>query len=121
MCVTHVALGAAASLISRSSAARSTPNGRCARPSPDGCRHSRASTDTARSKGSSNDHSLISLLALNGLRISEALGADIESMGMDRGHRILAIVHKGGKHVTIPAGPIFLGANGQGTHGPLRR
>ena len=42
-------------------------------------------------------------------------------MGMDRGHRILAIVHKGGKHVTIPAGPIFLGANGQGTHGPLRR
>ena len=42
--------------------------------------------------GSARDHALISLLALNGLRISEALGADIESMGMDRGHRTLAIV-----------------------------
>ncbi len=79
--------------------------------------------------GSARDHALISLLALNGLRISEALGADIESMGMDRGHRTLAIVRKGGKHVTIPpaprtgrtldlyisertSGPIFLGVNG---------
>ena len=47
--------------------------------------------------GSAHDHALISLLALNGLRISEALGADIESMGMDRGHRTMAIVRKGGK------------------------
>ena len=53
--------------------------------------------------GSARDHALISLLALNGLRISEALGADIESMGMDRGHRMMAIVRKGGKHVTIPS------------------
>jgi integrase/recombinase XerD len=52
--------------------------------------------------GSARDHALISLLALNGLRISEALGADIESMDMDRGHRTLAIVRKGGKHVIIP-------------------
>ena len=80
--------------------------------------------------GSARDHALISLLALNGLRISEALGADVESMDMDRGHRTLAIVRKGGKHVVIPlapptgrtldlyigertTGPIFLGANGQ--------
>jgi integrase/recombinase XerD len=53
--------------------------------------------------GSARDHALISLLALNGLRISEALGADIESMGMDRGHRTMAILRKGGKHVTIPS------------------
>ena len=52
--------------------------------------------------GSERDHALISLLALNGLRISEALGADIESMDMDRGHGTLAIVRKGGKHVVIP-------------------
>jgi integrase/recombinase XerD len=32
-------------------------------------------------------HALISLLALNGLRISEALGADITAMGSERGHR----------------------------------
>jgi integrase/recombinase XerD len=80
--------------------------------------------------GSPRDHALISLLALNGLRISEALNADITSMDMDRGHRTLAIVRKGGKHVPIPlaprtgrtldlyidertSGPIFLGANGQ--------
>jgi integrase/recombinase XerD len=32
------------------------------------------------------EHALISLLALNGLRISEATGADIEAMGIERGH-----------------------------------
>jgi len=80
--------------------------------------------------GSPRDHALISLLALNGLRISEALNADAEKLDMDRGHRTLAILRKGGKHVTIPlaprtartldlyldertSGPIFLGVNGQ--------
>ena len=79
--------------------------------------------------GSDPDHALISLLALNGLRISEALGADIEPMGMDRGHRTISMVRESGKHVTIPlaprtgrtrafyideptTGPIFLGVNG---------
>ena len=69
------------------------------------------------------------LLALNGLRISEALGADIEDLDFERGHGTLKIVRKGGKHVTIPlaprtsraidlyigertTGPIFLGAKG---------
>jgi integrase len=32
---------------------------------------------------------LISLLAINGLRISEALGADIDALGIERGHRTL--------------------------------
>jgi integrase/recombinase XerD len=31
------------------------------------------------------EHALISLLALNGLRVSEATGADIEAMGTERG------------------------------------
>jgi Phage integrase, N-terminal SAM-like domain len=31
------------------------------------------------------DHALISLLALNGLRVSEAIGADIEDLGLERG------------------------------------
>lgn len=44
--------------------------------------------------GSARDHALLSLLALNGRRISEALGADIGSMGTDRGHRTLAIAHR---------------------------
>jgi len=50
-------------------------------------------------------HALISLLALNGLRVSEATGADIEALGVERGHRTLAIVRKGGKKVTIPLAP----------------
>ena len=32
------------------------------------------------------EHALISLLALNGLRVSEATGADIEQLGLERGH-----------------------------------
>jgi integrase/recombinase XerD len=76
------------------------------------------------------DHALLSLLALNGLRISEALGADIEQLGLERGHRTLTILRKGGKVVTIPLaprtaravdlaigergeGPIFLAHNGE--------
>jgi integrase len=42
------------------------------------------------------------LLALNGLRVSEAAGADIEHLGLDRRHRTLTITRKGGKVVTIP-------------------
>ena len=79
--------------------------------------------------GSPRDHALASLLALNGLRISEALGADIEDLDYQRGHRTLNIVRKGAKHATIPLaprtsraldlyideriiGPIFLGLQG---------
>jgi site-specific recombinase XerD len=54
---------------------------------------------------SARDHALLSLLALNGLRVSEAIGADIERLGLERGHRTLTIVRKGGKIVTIPLAP----------------
>ena len=80
--------------------------------------------------GAAAEHALISLLALNGLRVSEALGADIEALGLERGHRTLTVLRKGGKVVTVPlaprtaraidlaigerlAGPIFLGADGK--------
>ncbi|MDQ2729782.1 MAG: tyrosine-type recombinase/integrase [Actinomycetota bacterium] len=55
--------------------------------------------------GPAAEHALISLLALNGLRVSEAIGADIEASGIQRGHRTLTIVRKGGKTVTIPLAP----------------
>ena len=55
--------------------------------------------------GPVTEHALISLLALNGLRVSEATGADIEAMGIERGHRTLVITRKGGKVVTIPLAP----------------
>ena len=51
------------------------------------------------------DHALACLLALNGLRISEALGANIEHLAVERGHRTLTITRKGGKIVTIPLAP----------------
>ena len=76
------------------------------------------------------EHALVALLALNGLRVSEATGADIEAMGIERGHRTLVITRKGGKVVTIPLaprtaraidlavserceGPVFLAADGR--------
>ena len=73
--------------------------------------------------GPSAEHALISLLALNGLRVSEATGADIEHLGLERGHRTLVITRKGGKVVTIPLAPrtaraIDL-AIGERTGGPL--
>ena len=55
--------------------------------------------------GSPAEHALISLLALNGLRVSEATGTDIEHLGLERGHRTLTITRKGGKVVTIPLAP----------------
>jgi integrase len=69
------------------------------------------------------EHALISLLALNGLRVSEATGADIEHLGLERGHRTLTITRKGGKVVTIPLAPrtaraIDL-AIGERTEGPV--
>jgi integrase len=80
--------------------------------------------------GSARDHALASLLALNGLRISEALGADIDDLEYERGHHTLKILRKGGKTVVVPlaprtsravdlyigertTGPIFLGAKGE--------
>ena len=77
---------------------------------------------------SPRDHALVSLLALNGLRVSEAIGANIEAIGLERGHRTLTVLRKGGKLVTMPLaprvaravdlavgertdGPIFLGSN----------
>jgi site-specific recombinase XerD len=51
------------------------------------------------------EHALTSLLALNGLRVSEAIGANIEQLGLERGHRTLTILRKGGKIVTIPLAP----------------
>jgi len=80
--------------------------------------------------GPPSEHALISLLSLNRLRVSEATGADIEQVGLERGHRTLTITRKGGKVITIPlaprtaraidlavgertGGPVFLAADGR--------
>ena len=45
------------------------------------------------------------LLGLNGLRVSEACGANIEDMAFERGHRVLRIIGKGNKPALIPLVP----------------
>jgi site-specific recombinase XerC len=45
------------------------------------------------------------LLGLNGLRVSEACGANIEDLAVQRGHRILAIVGKGNRPAVISLVP----------------
>lgn len=79
--------------------------------------------------GSARDEALCLLLALNGLRISEALNADVEDLSTQRGHHTLRIIGKGHKEAIVPLatpthraiiryldgrehGPIFLGAEG---------
>ena len=86
--------------------------------------------------GAPAEHALISLLALSGLRVSEAIGGDIEALGVERGHRTLVVTRKGGKVATVPLaprtaravdlaigerveGPVFLAADGLRA-GPLR-
>ena len=54
--------------------------------------------------GGPPEHALISLLALNGLRVSEATGADIEHLGVERGHRTLTITRIGRQDRHHPAG-----------------
>jgi integrase len=44
--------------------------------------------------GPPTEHALVSLLALNGLRVSEATGADIEHLGVERGHRTVTIARR---------------------------
>jgi len=69
------------------------------------------------------DYALLTLLAYNGLRIGEALGARVEDLGTERGHRVLKIKRKGEKRglpplaaVTATAIDDYLGGR---TTGPL--
>lgn len=78
---------------------------------------------------SPRDHALAALLAMNGLRVSEACNSNIEDMAAGKGHRTVTVVRKGGWHEMIPLaprtaraidlaigerceGPILLGNNG---------
>jgi len=55
--------------------------------------------------GAARDHALACLLGLNGLRVSEACGADIENLRFERGHRTVVVDRKGGKRAVIPLAP----------------
>jgi site-specific recombinase XerD len=57
--------------------------------------------------GTPGEHALMSLLALNGLRVSEATGADIEHLGLERGHRTLTITRKTSQGLRCQAAGLF--------------
>jgi integrase/recombinase XerD len=48
---------------------------------------------------------LVTLLTFCGLRISEALGADVRDYGHDHGHRVLKVTRKGGKTARVALAP----------------
>jgi len=69
------------------------------------------------------DHALACLLALNGLRVSEALGTNVDDLGLERGHHTLQVQRKGGNTVTVPLAPrtartVYL-AIGERLEGPI--
>jgi integrase/recombinase XerD len=69
------------------------------------------------------DFALVCLLGLLGLRIFETVGADIDDLGEEHGHRVLRLRGKGGKVVLVPLPPAVSRAvnraAGERTTGPL--
>jgi site-specific recombinase XerD len=51
------------------------------------------------------DHSLVCLLLLNGLRVSEVCTARMEDVAVERGHRVLTVERKGGRRDLVPLAP----------------
>lgn len=60
---------------------------------------------TAAGAHSPRSSALVSLLTFCGLRISEALRADVRDYGHDHGHRVLKVTRKGGKTARVPLPP----------------
>ena len=69
------------------------------------------------------DFALVCLLGLLGLRIFETVGADIDDLGEEHGHRVLRVHGKGGKVVLVPLPPAVSraidSAASERTTGPL--
>ncbi|MGO9456806.1 MAG: tyrosine-type recombinase/integrase [Acidimicrobiales bacterium] len=73
-----------------------------------------------------HDHAALAvLLGLNGLRVSEACGTNVEDLGLERGHRTLRIMGKGNKPAVIPLVPRTARTVdlvvGERTEGPILR
>ena len=77
----------------------------------------------ARESSNPCDFALVCLLGLLGLRIFETVGADIEDLGEEHGHRVLRVRGKGGKVVLVPLPPAVSRAvdraAGERASGPL--
>lgn len=59
----------------------------------------------SRKSASHYDFALVALLGLLGMRIFEAVGADIGDLGEEHGHRVLRVCGKGAKVALVPLPP----------------
>lgn len=59
----------------------------------------------AAGKAALRDYALATLLVLSGLRVSEAVSADADDLGVERGHRVLRVRRKGGKRQRLALAP----------------
>lgn len=84
--------------------------------------HLRALLDVARSR-SDRDLALVGLLALSGLRVSEAVGLDVTDLSVQRGHHVVTITRKGGEKATVtvapPVVPVLQAVIGDRVSGPI--
>lgn len=64
-----------------------------------------AAADTADTPQAIRNAAVIRLLIHNGLRVDEAISADVADLGYDRGHRTLTIVRKGGRRARVALAP----------------
>lgn len=65
--------------------------------------------DRAVTPAARRNAALLYLIALTGARVSEATGADVPHLGIDRGHRVLWVTRKGGQAypLVVPA-PVII-------------
>jgi site-specific recombinase XerD len=55
-------------------------------------------------------YAVVAVLYTLGLRVDEALAADVTSLGYDRGHRVLTVTRKRGKTAKLPLPPLTVDA-----------
>jgi site-specific recombinase XerD len=67
--------------------------------------------DAALSRGDTRrNYAFVALPVFCGLRVSEALGADVTDLGSARGHRVISVVGKGDRPRTVPMPPVVVDA-----------
>jgi integrase/recombinase XerD len=86
-----------------------------------GHRQVEALITTARPSANINGFALIAMLALPGLRIVEAGGANIGDLGEEHGHRVPRVRGKGGRVALVPLPPAGVRAVDGRDSGPVPR
>lgn len=59
---------------------------------------------------SPRSHTVVCLLGLSGLRVSEACGIDVDRIGFEKGYAVVDILRKGGKRQIVPLSQVTMWA-----------